>query len=211
MSLTIPNKEDTLKAMRKQESVFTSTGCANMLKKDIIDSRAKELGNTKVNNKLYELKKLGIGSQLLERMRWEGGVLGKFGQGILLPIELNTRPNNILTTNVIASQELFEKNEEEDEALSRPLRKKKTKHVTNPLRATLHFCKETAAMLNNKRTGIMACDSSFLSAWSRMHRGKRDMILRREVACMHIHLGRKRVNNQVSTMIIHRMKSVAID
>nr|GEZ87964.1 la-related protein 6A [Tanacetum cinerariifolium] len=63
-------------------------------------------------------------------MRWEGGVLGKYGQGILLPIEVNTRPNNLLTTNAIASQELLsEENEEEDEALSRPFKKKKTEHV----------------------------------------------------------------------------------
>nr|GEY31554.1 zinc finger, CCHC-type [Tanacetum cinerariifolium] len=136
------NEEEDEAAMRKQESIFTSTECANMFKKYIIDSRVKELGNAKLNNKLNQLKKVGIGSKLLERMRWEGGVLGKYGQGILLPIEVNTRPNNLLITKVIASQELFEENEEEDEALSRPLKKKKTKHVTNQLRATLHFCKE---------------------------------------------------------------------
>ncbi|GJS43243.1 septin and tuftelin-interacting protein 1 homolog 1 [Tanacetum coccineum] len=134
-----PNKEGTFKAMdfassrkRKQESIFTSTGCANMFKEDIIHRRAKELGNTKLNKKLYQLKKLGVGSKLLERMRWEGGGgLGKYGQGTILSIEVNTRPNNLLTSNVIASQQQSEENEEEDEALSRPLKKKKTEHVTN--------------------------------------------------------------------------------
>nr|GEU82095.1 hypothetical protein [Tanacetum cinerariifolium] len=133
-----PNKEGTFKAMdfassrkRKQESIFTSTGCANMFKEDIKHRRAKELGNTKLNKKLYQLKKLGAGSKLLERMTWEGGGLGKCGQGIFLSIEVNTRPNNLLTSNVIASQQQFEENEEEDEALSRPLKKKKTEHVTN--------------------------------------------------------------------------------
>nr|GEX99901.1 septin and tuftelin-interacting protein 1 homolog 1 [Tanacetum cinerariifolium] len=111
-----PNKEGTFEAMdfassrkRKQESIFTSTECANMFKEDIIHRHVKELGNTKLSNKLYQLKKLGVRSKLLERMRWEGGGLGKCGQGIFLSIE----------------------NEEEDEELSRPLKKKKTKHVTN--------------------------------------------------------------------------------
>nr|GEW07545.1 hypothetical protein [Tanacetum cinerariifolium] len=80
-----------------------------------------------------------IGSKLLERMRWEGCVLGKYGQGILLPIEVNTHPNNLLTTNAIASQEpLSEENEEEDEALSRPFKKKKTEHVKNAQRKKGH-------------------------------------------------------------------------
>ncbi|GJR78910.1 hypothetical protein Tco_0149695 [Tanacetum coccineum] len=120
------------KKRRIDESIFTSTGCARMFKQDIIYSRAKELRNTKLNKKLYQLKKLGVGSKLLERMRWEGGVLGKYGQGIFLPIEINTRPaNNLLTTNnVIASQEPSEENGEEDEALSRPMKKKKTEHVS---------------------------------------------------------------------------------
>ncbi|GJV93294.1 septin and tuftelin-interacting protein 1 homolog 1 [Tanacetum coccineum] len=134
-----PNKEGTFEAMdfassrkRKQESIFTSTGCANMFKEDIIHRRAKELGNTKLNKKLYQLKKLGVGSKLLERMRWEGGGgLGKYGQGTILSIEVNTRPNNLLTSNVIASQQQSEENEEEGEALSRPLKKKKTDTVTN--------------------------------------------------------------------------------
>ncbi|GJX32128.1 septin and tuftelin-interacting protein 1 homolog 1 [Tanacetum coccineum] len=104
-----PNKEGTFEAMdfassrkRKQESIFTSTRCAHMFKEDIIHRRAKELRNTKLNKKLYQLKKLGVGSKLLERM-----------------------------SNVIASQQQSEENEEEDEALSRPLKKKKTEHVTN--------------------------------------------------------------------------------
>nr|GEU90263.1 hypothetical protein [Tanacetum cinerariifolium] len=65
-------------------------------------------------------------------VQWEGGGLGKYGQGIFLPIEVNTCPaNNLLTTNiVIASQEPYEENEE-DEALSRPMKKKKIEHVTN--------------------------------------------------------------------------------
>nr|GEV92234.1 septin and tuftelin-interacting protein 1 homolog 1 [Tanacetum cinerariifolium] len=119
-----PNKEGTFEAMdfassrkRKQESIFTSTGCANMFKEDIIHRRAKELGNTKLNKKLYQLNKLGVGSKLLERMRWEGGGLGKCGQGIFLSIEVNTRPNNLLTCDMIASQQHFEENEEEDEAM----------------------------------------------------------------------------------------------
>nr|GEU68201.1 la-related protein 6A [Tanacetum cinerariifolium] len=94
--IDIPNKEDNLKAIRKQESIFTCTECANMFKK--------------------------------------GGVLRKYGHGILLPIEVNTRPNNLLTTNAIASQEPpSEENEEEDEALSRPFKKKKTEPVTNDI------------------------------------------------------------------------------
>ena len=64
--IDIPNKEDSLKAVdfvssgkRKQEHIFTSTGCAKLFRKDIICSRMKKLGNTKLNKKLYHLKKMG--------------------------------------------------------------------------------------------------------------------------------------------------------
>ncbi|PWA91503.1 GC-rich sequence DNA-binding factor domain-containing protein [Artemisia annua] len=56
---------------------------------------------------------MGIGSKLMKKMRWDGGPLGKYGQGIANPIEVDIRPkflglgyNNYKeTANVTASQE----------------------------------------------------------------------------------------------------------
>nr|GEX16102.1 probable envelope ADP,ATP carrier protein, chloroplastic [Tanacetum cinerariifolium] len=61
-------------------------------------------------------------------MRWEGGRLRKYGHVFSFP-DVNTGPA-INNYNVIASQEPSEENEE-DEALSRPMKKKKMEHVTN--------------------------------------------------------------------------------
>nr|GEX60080.1 probable envelope ADP,ATP carrier protein, chloroplastic [Tanacetum cinerariifolium] len=93
----------------------------------IVTTPVYELGNTILKKKLY--KKTGHGSKYVVGKNEVGRRRVKeISTCIFLPIEVNTGPA-IDNYNVIASQEPSEKNEK-DEALNRPMNKKKIEHVT---------------------------------------------------------------------------------
>ncbi|GJT49694.1 septin and tuftelin-interacting protein 1 homolog 1 [Tanacetum coccineum] len=130
--------------------IMTSTECANMFKEHIIHSRVKEL-------------KEGIGPKLMRKMGYkEGHGIGKYGQGIVNPIEVNMRPKfqglgykkYNETANVTAGSQ---ETSDENKALSQPSKKRKTEHVTaKKLRLAELDMQIIECELNNEREKVVS-------------------------------------------------------
>ncbi|PWA59805.1 hypothetical protein CTI12_AA204900 [Artemisia annua] len=102
-----------------------------------------------------------IGSKLMKKMRWDGGRLGKYGQGIASFIEVNKRPNFLglgynnynEKANVTASQEPSDGNK----ALSQPSKKRKTESVpAEELRLAELDMQTIECDLNNEREKVVS-------------------------------------------------------
>lgn len=78
--------EEALKTLKQTQSVVKS----NLRREDSADaiSRSQILGRSGEEAKMQEIKEDNIGNQLLRKMGWTGGGLGRDGEGIAEPIKV---------------------------------------------------------------------------------------------------------------------------